>query len=172
LGTSISLAGARRIALRAAGFGGGVRPRRPAARDVERVIARLGALQFDFVNVLIPAHYQVVFSRLGPYRDGQFDEAVYGSGRLSGQWAHKASVIPVETCPLLKPGVAEFRIRHYGFERFLGANGAYVTWAIEEMRRRGLSTAIGVAGPEGQHNAGQTCPCVRPGGRRVTRNAR
>ena len=34
-------------------------------------------MQLDFVNVLVPAHYQVPFSRLGPYERSRLDDVVY-----------------------------------------------------------------------------------------------
>ena len=44
------------------------RPAGPVgAAHLRRVIRQLGLLQIDFVNVVTPAHYQVPFSRLGPY---------------------------------------------------------------------------------------------------------
>ena len=65
--SSISLQQARRIALAAQGF---ARPR-PAGkvdiRHIRRVIRQIGLLQLDFVNVLVPAHYLVLYSRLGAY---------------------------------------------------------------------------------------------------------
>ena len=57
----------RRIAPAAQGFD---RPRpsgRVDAGHIGRTIRQLGLLQIDFVNVLVPSHYQVLFSRLGPY---------------------------------------------------------------------------------------------------------
>ena len=56
----------------------------------------------DFVNVLVPAHYQVPFSRLGPYDRSLLDRVVYGGGEFTEQWAHEASIVPVETWPLLR----------------------------------------------------------------------
>ena len=60
----ISIAEARRIALAALGFH---RPRqgKPDVRQIRGVIQRLGLVQIDSVNVLVPAHYLVLFSRLG-----------------------------------------------------------------------------------------------------------
>lgn len=82
--SDLSLSEARRIALAAQGFDR-PRPRRVTADHLRRVIRRLGLLQIDFVNVLAPAHYQVPFSRLGPYSRTQFDEVVYGRGEFTEQ---------------------------------------------------------------------------------------
>jgi uncharacterized protein len=61
------LSAARRITLAAQGFGCS-RPGRVTAGHLRRIIRRLGLLQTGYVNVLSPAHYQVPFSRLGPYQ--------------------------------------------------------------------------------------------------------
>ena len=64
----LALDEARRIALAAQGFAQarGRPVRRPGtSRDT---IRSLGLVQIDCVNVLVPAHYQVLFSRLGPVR--------------------------------------------------------------------------------------------------------
>jgi uncharacterized protein len=97
----LRLAEARRIALAAQGFGK-PRPTKPAtAGHIRRVIERLGLLQLDFVNVLLPAHRLIPYSRLGSYRHDAFDRAVYDSGNFTEQWAHEASIVPVGSWPLL-----------------------------------------------------------------------
>ncbi len=60
---NLSLNEARRIALAAQGLDR-PRPRRVDARHLGRTIRQLGLLQIDYVNVLAPAHYQVLFSSL------------------------------------------------------------------------------------------------------------
>ncbi|MDH3778588.1 MAG: winged helix-turn-helix domain-containing protein, partial [Gammaproteobacteria bacterium] len=65
--TDISAAEARRIALAAQGFD---RPRPGSpddARHYRRALHRVGVLQLDFVNVLVPAHFLILWSRLGSY---------------------------------------------------------------------------------------------------------
>src|SRR5260370_5713892 len=91
---SLSLSEARRIALAAQGFD---RPRprgRVGADQVRRIIRRLGLVQIDYVNVLTPAHYQVLFSRLGPYQKAQLHEIVYRRREFTEQWAHEAAIVP------------------------------------------------------------------------------
>ncbi|HSP89762.1 MAG TPA: hypothetical protein VLN08_02585, partial [Vicinamibacterales bacterium] len=63
---TLSIDTARRMALGAQGFGT-PRPGKPGPRHLGALIRRLGLLQIDFVNVLVPSHYLVPFSRLGPY---------------------------------------------------------------------------------------------------------
>ena len=107
----LSLAEARRIALAAQGFDR-ARPRRVDARGLARTVRQLGLLQVDFVNVLVPAHYQVPFSRLGPYPRERLDELVYRRREFTEQWAHEASIVAVESWPLLRHRREEFRIHN------------------------------------------------------------
>ena len=109
----VSAAEARRIAFAAQGFD---RPRpnaNPDARHFRRVINKLGLLQLDFVNVLMPAHYLVMWSRLGAYSREHFDRYVYGTGKRKGncteQWAHEASIVPASAWPLLAHRRAAYR---------------------------------------------------------------
>ena len=70
----LSLSQARRIALAAQGFNRPQPRGRIEARHLRRTIRQLGLLQIDYVNVLLPAQYQVPFSRLGPYKISLLDE--------------------------------------------------------------------------------------------------
>lgn len=97
----LRLAEVRRIALAAQGFDK-ARPVKPAtAGHIRRVIERLSLLQLDFVNVLVPAHRLIPYSRLGSYPQDAFDRAVYDSDNFTEQWAHEASIVPVSSWPLL-----------------------------------------------------------------------
>src|SRR3984893_15833118 len=114
-GSELSLAEARRIALAAQGFA----DRRPAGvpdrRALRRVLGRTGLFQIDSVNVLVRAHYLPAFSRLGPYPTDAL-------GRLSTRrprelfeyWGHEASLLPVETQPLLRWRMAQAHAQAWG----------------------------------------------------------
>lgn len=93
---------ARRIALHAQGFNRKRPGNRANAGHLRRVVERLGLLQLDYVNVLIPAHRLVPYSRLGAYPHEAFDRAMYGNGRFTEQWAHEASIVPSDAWPLLQ----------------------------------------------------------------------
>ncbi len=147
--TELSLAEARRIALAAQGLDR-PRPCGPVqARHLEQVIHRLGVVQIDFVNVLVPAHYLVPFSRLGVYERRLFDEVVYRRRKFTEQWAHEASIVPVDAWPLLAHRRAEHRVRPWGFESFLERQAGYVASVLEQVRSVGPLTAADLPGPEG-----------------------
>ena len=102
--TPLSLTGreARRIALKAQGFVE-PSPARPRIGDVLGLVARLGLIQIDSVNVLTRAHYVPAFSRLGAYDTTLIDRAAWtGARRLFEYWGHEASLLPVEVHPLLR----------------------------------------------------------------------
>jgi len=101
---SLSLAEARRIALRAQGF---ARPRPARAvtgTDLLRTVRSVGLLQIDSVNVLVRSHYLPAFSRLGAYSHDLLDRSAYSgrARRLFEYWGHEASLIPVELQPLFR----------------------------------------------------------------------
>jgi uncharacterized protein YcaQ len=100
----LSAEAARRIALAASGFGV-ARPPAVNAGQMQRCIERLGLLQIDSVNVLARAHYLPLFSRLGNYPQALLDRAAWGrksQRRLFEFWAHEASLLPIDTYPLLR----------------------------------------------------------------------
>jgi len=100
--TDISAAEARRIALAAQGFDR-PRPRSPDdVRHYRRALHRVGVLQLDFVNVLIPAHFLILWSRLGNYDRQRLEQFLYGSREFTEQWAHEASIVRVSDWPLLE----------------------------------------------------------------------
>jgi len=149
-GEELSLSEARRLALAAQGFD---RPRpksRVGAGELRAVLRQLGLIQIDYVNVLVPAHYQVPFSRLGAYPRPLLDRVVYGGREFTEQWAHEAAIAPMEIWPLLRHRRASHRVRPYGFESFLGRHAEYVARVLEDVRSRGPLSADQVAGPDGR----------------------
>jgi len=80
--TELSRDAARRIALAAQGFDR-PRPKRVDVRHLRGLIRRLRLLQFDYVNAVLPAHYQVPFSRLGAYDRARLGDLSYRSGEFT-----------------------------------------------------------------------------------------
>jgi uncharacterized protein YcaQ len=107
----------------------------PRAEDISSIIRRMGLLQIDFVNILTPSHYLVLFSRLGPYDRTLLDQVVYQRREFIEHWAHEASIVPVEHWPLLEHRRQTHKVWHSGFGDHLKPR--YLKQAIAEIRRRG-----------------------------------
>ena len=146
---SLSASEARRIALAAQGF---ARPRpagRVALRHLRAAIGRLGLLQLDFVNVVVPAHYQVLFSRLGAYDRALLDRLAYRRRELTEQWAHEASLVPVELWPYLAHRREDHPPRPWRLDGFLDQHPGYADSVLAEIDRRGPLAAEDLTVPDG-----------------------
>jgi len=149
----ISLKLARRIVLAAQGFAE-PRPAGPIdRRHFKRVLARLGLFQIDSVSVLVRAHYMPLFSRLGPYPLALLDDSVAGRKRLLFEyWAHEASLLPIETYPLMRWRMrrAEGGKGTYGaLARFARDKADYVERVYREVEANGPIAASGFDGNKG-----------------------
>jgi hypothetical protein len=125
----------------------------PTRQHIRRVINRLGLLQLDFVNVLVPAHYFVLFSRLGPYERAAFDRLVYNGREFIEHWAHEASIVPVECWPLLRYRREDYR--PWPNSPIMKLKG----------RKRYLETALDVVKHSGPVVSGDLPPLPAPKGR-------
>lgn len=146
----LSAAEARRAALAAQGLD----RRRPGnttdARHFGRVMQSIRLLQLDFVNVLVPAHYLVMWSRLGAYDPERFERYLYDGGRCTEQWAHEASVVPVDTWPLLAHRRAGWLPSKRNPLLSMRGGERYLQQVLDQVRREGALTANDVpaaAGP-------------------------
>lgn len=137
----LSISEARRIALAAQGFD----RERPAAptdvRHFRRVLDTLALLQLDYVNVLLPAHFLVPWSRLGAYERSRFADYLYASGECTEQWAHEASTVTIGAWPLLEHRRAAHRLHPHSPLRQLRGRNAYLDTVLREVEVRGACTA-------------------------------
>jgi uncharacterized protein YcaQ len=147
----LSAGEARRIALTAHGFGRSRPATRVDARHFRRVINSLGLLQLDFVNVLVPAHYLVMWSRLGAFDRARFHSFVYDSGEFTEQWAHEASIVPAASWPLLEYRRNAFKPWPNSSILKYRRHAAYLRSVLQQVEREGAVTANHlpqVAGPK------------------------
>lgn len=151
---AISLSEARRIALAAQGFD---RPRprgRVNAGHLRRLMRQIGLIQIDSVNVLLPAHYQVPFSRLGAYDRAVLDDLIYRKRELTEQWAHEASILPVEHWPLIRFHLGPHERRWRALAKFMDEHAEYATRVLDEVRSRGPVVAGEIDEPDGTRARG------------------
>ncbi len=141
----VTLSAARRMALRAQGFGR-PRPSRPGLAHVRRTVEAQGLVQIDSVNVLAPAHHLVLFSRLGPYDRTHLAKLLYERRELFEHWAHEASILPLDAWPLLRQRRDGTEGRGPRFAQFLEQHGPYVQEVLATIRDRGPLTAGELAG--------------------------
>ena len=118
-----------------------------------RVLARIGLLQIDSVNVLQRAHYLPLYSRLGPYSTALLDRAAYQKPRrIFEYWGHVASLMPVELYPLMRWRMNEGHTWP-GVMRIAKERPDLAEWVVDELRDDGPLTAAqmetGVVKPKG-----------------------
>ncbi|MCB9564257.1 MAG: YcaQ family DNA glycosylase [Kofleriaceae bacterium] len=138
---------ARRVALAAQGFDR-PRPARVGAAAVLATVRRLGLLQLDPLNVLVPAQYLPPFSRLGAYDRAALDRLIHQRRALTEHWAHVASVIPVEHFHLMR-GRNEDDRRGWALGTFMRRHAAFAAEVLEEVRARGPLAAEDIPDPPG-----------------------
>ena len=135
----LPLPAARRIALAAQGFGGRTAP--TDARKVLRAVEHTGLLQIDSVNAVVRSHYLPTYSRQGPYLRAELDRLQLGRRRrLFEYWGHEASLLPLETWPLLHWRMARARAgegTYTGLARFGRERADFTTAVLAEIERRG-----------------------------------
>ena len=139
--TRISASEARRIALAAQGF---ARPRPSAPDDVRhyrRALRAVGVLQLDFVNVLLPAHFLILWSRLGAYDRGKCERFLYDSREFTEQWAHEASIVRASDWPLLEYRRRAWRPWKKNPLRLLPDPDRYLQEILDQVRSTGALTA-------------------------------
>ncbi len=137
----ISSAQARRIALAAQGFGRSRAEgsRQPGTRQLRSLIDRLRLLQIDSVNVFERAHYLPGFARLGAYDKTALDRLTFAKkSPYIEYWAHEAAVIPVETWPLLRWRMDDWRLRMNNDDtHWVHDNRPMVEWLMAELADKG-----------------------------------
>jgi uncharacterized protein len=100
---ALSLDQARRVALAAQGLAAPARPTRAGPATLRAVLARLGAIQIDSINVVARSHELVLAARAGPHDRTAFDRVVYRRRAGFEYWGHAASFLPMDRFRLCLP---------------------------------------------------------------------
>ena len=113
--------------------------RQPGIRQLGSLIGRLGLLQLDSVNVFERSHYLPAFARLGAYDKATLDRLTFAKkGRYIEYWAHEAAVIPVETWPLLRWRMQDYRdSAATDAKHWANANRSMMDWLLAELADKG-----------------------------------
>jgi hypothetical protein len=144
---------ARRIAIDAQGLSAPRPKGRIGARDLRAVMARLGVLQLDAINVVERTQFLVLFSRLGAYDRTALHAMTGPGGELFEYWGHAASLLPMETQPLFRWRMEQhgpygdgpaYAVRRQAWQE---ANAAFIDATLEDVRDRGPLTAAQLADP-------------------------
>jgi uncharacterized protein YcaQ len=128
--TELSLAQARRIAVRAQGLDG-------SADRVLDTVRRLGFLQIDPISTIAPPQRLVLWSRLGSYDSAELDRLLWEERKLF-EWG--AFIWPIEDFPLVRARMRRRRGK-YKFEQrgteFLRRNARFKRHLLRELEERG-----------------------------------
>ena len=128
--TDLSLAQARRIAVRAQLLDG-------SAKDVLTTVRRLGFLQLDPISTVAPPQQLVLWSRLAQFDPTELDRLLWEKRQLF-EW--NAFVWPIEDLPLIRAKMRE-PWGHYKWQRwareFLKEQTGLRRYVLRELERRG-----------------------------------
>ncbi len=135
---------ARRLALGAQGFGVPRPTGRVDRRHVRKMLASVGLIQIDSVNVIVRSQELPLFSRLGPHRRDLLSGMVE-DGELFEYWGHEASLLPIELFPLMRWRMEAAGAKAAGWSglvRLAQERPDYVEAVYEEVRERGLVVRV------------------------------
>lgn len=137
---TLSRGDARRLALRAQGFGAAppADPSTPVStRTLSREIRRMATLQIDSVNVFARSHYMPLFSRLGAYDTASLDRLLFARRPPYVEyWAHQAAFIAAEDRPLFGFRMQAYRERQER-DNYFGVDDRTLDWVRGELAHRG-----------------------------------
>ena len=149
---NMSLDVARRVALGAQGFADPPPSGSVTKRHMTRVMKRMRVLQLDSIPVIMRTQYMPFHSRLGPYRPELLDRIAYKDGDWFEVWAHEASLLPVESEPLMRWTFERAREgktwKH--LHELSVREPAYVQAVLDEVRERGSVTGGTLSDPRPQ----------------------
>jgi len=144
----ISLATARRLAIRAQGLDG--RWRLPKGKEgAAQAIERLGYVQVDTIAVVERAHHHTLWARCPDYTPAMLDELQARDRRVFEYWANAASYLPMADYRYYVPRMRAAARRHSAW--YLSAEGRKLrAHVLERIRREGPLGSVDFNAPEGR----------------------
>jgi uncharacterized protein YcaQ len=141
---------ARRIALGAQGFARERGSGTPTTRHYAGVMARLGLIQLDSVNVCARSHYMPFYARIGAYDQRHLDAWLNTRERHFEYWAHEASVMPVEQYPLWRWRMQEWQ-PWKSARAVMEQHPELVDRVLQQVHDRGPLTVSDLEGPKARN---------------------
>jgi uncharacterized protein YcaQ len=105
-----------------------------------RFVEDAGGIQLDSINVVDRAHYLAVWARFGAYDRAALDRLAYERRLLFEYWAHAACLVPVSSLRWWRRAMADYRLRHTGWARWLKRNTTIVARVREMIAANGPMT--------------------------------
>lgn len=144
----LALGEARALALAAQRVG--PRPARAGPARLARLLADLGAVQLDSVNVVARSHELVAFSRLGPYHPADLHRLAYRERVVFEYWGHACSWLPMAEYRYFLPRMASRRAAPRGWWRGARERHGHLAGAIlDRIRQEGPLSAAAFEDPRG-----------------------
>lgn len=140
---SLSIADARKLAVAAQGFDTPRPQTKATQRQVDAIIARLGVLQIDSVNVLVRSQELPLFARLGNHNRNAIPKATEAK-KIFEYWGHEAAHLPVSLHPLFRWKMNAARtgkVTHWGLTSFYEENKAFVKRTLKHVEKNGPTTS-------------------------------
>ena len=140
---SLSIVDARKLAVAAQGFDTPRPQTKATQRQVDAIIARLGVVQIDSVNVLVRSQELPLFARLGNHNRNAIPKATEAK-KLFEYWGHEAAHLPVSLHPLFRWKMNAARtgkVTHWGLTSFYEENKAFVKRTLKHVEKNGPTTS-------------------------------
>ena len=108
------------------------------ADDLLAMIAQLGVVQVDTINVLERSQFLVLWSRLGVYDQRLLDALLAPRRAIFEYWSHAASIIPMEDYRYYRPKMLAYAEHMYSDDQaWLANNPDVVQQTLDALRDRG-----------------------------------
>ena len=142
---NISLAQARRMAVRAQGLDGGWELP-SGAEGAAQVVERLGYVQIDTIAVVERAHHHTLWARQPDYTPALLDNLQARERRVFEYWAHAAAYVPMRDYRFYLRKMRSYAERE---QVWLGEHREVVEGVLGRIRAEGALGAADFEAPEG-----------------------